>query len=208
MAAMEGRPTAAEAAEQHGPARMAEQLLMWLVACLAGLPDNALAGLGLGERELAACRLRWGAELESMQVLQAVGRHLTRGRIAELLRVRVSGLALTARTPGEMAAVARAVKSLPEWVWDGAAVQGDGAQAAGPGGAGRPARGEAGGQGRPPQPGVQVQAPTGNPLDGILATWEGAGMPSAALVDSMFGPAAPLNRAQRRRLEAQQRKKG
>lgn len=115
-AAAAGFPTAFDSALQ---------LQLWLAAQLLGLPDSALAGLGLErqsfERELAP-HMR---EVENYRKLQATARLMTRAATAELLRCRVNCMALAARTPAELAAVARTVKTLPDWVWEDALV-GDG----------------------------------------------------------------------------------
>jgi hypothetical protein len=164
----------------HGIGRGAEQLLLWLVACLAGLPEAALAGLGLSGVELDAFQARFGSELDDMRLLRQTGLHMTRRRLAELLRARVSSMSLTASTPAELASVARTVKTLPDWVWDDAVVAVDN--------------------------GVQPeQATITRTADGaVFASWEGGSAPSSALLDSVFGPA--LNRAERRRREALERK--
>jgi hypothetical protein len=198
-------------AEPEGVAQSAERLLLWLIACSAGQPDAALAALGLPATELQRLRSEHAAELSGLQLMHAAALGLTRERVAQLLRARVSGLALTAATPAEMAAVARAVRSLPDWVWDGAAVDGDGPRLA------------------EMPPGVQIQrcadgtvlalwgrpeqsAPDGasQSADGPATTGSRSASDPAnggftsALLDTVFGK--PLNRAGRRRAEALQRK--
>lgn len=156
------------------------QLLLWMLGCMAGLPDTALAGLGLDTSAVGELRSQHAGDIEQMRRLQVLGRQFDRRRISELLRVRVSGMALAARTPTELVAVARTVRALPDWVWEDAVQRADGPAApktqAGPGSA------------------AQFNAA------GTLADWQSA-VPSTALVDSL-----PLNRQQRRTLDAQLRK--
>jgi len=177
------RQVAAGAApELSSPAWQAQQLQLWLVASLSGLPETALAGLGLDAAALTRLKAEHAADLAALQGLQRAGRLMTRGRMAELLRARVSGMALAARTSSEMAAVARSVRSLPEWVWDDATVAGDSA---------------ANSAAQQPRGG----APASEPQSG-LAGWQPV-MPGAGL---MGGSMVGLNRQQRRALEAEQRK--
>lgn len=179
--AVQAGAAAAAAESRHGLAAGTELLLLWL---LASGPE-AGAELGLDAAELAALQLRWGPRYAEMQLLHSVSRQLTRPRLAELLRARVNAMSLTAGTPAELAAVARAVKALPDWVWADAAVQGDGAAPlAAPRAAGAAAR---------PFDFLSGHAPSLASLDALLA---GGGCPAAA----------PLNRAERRRREALEKK--
>jgi hypothetical protein len=157
-----------------------EQLVLWLIADAAGQPDSALAGLGIDAAALSRLRKDCAAEIANYGMLQRAARLFTREATGELLRARLGGMALAARTPAELAALTRACRSLPDWAWSEACVDGDGA-------------------------GVQpAEARFARSSDGaVFASWEG-GAPSAALLDSVFGP--PLNRAQRRRLQAMEKK--
>jgi hypothetical protein len=181
-------------------AAQAQQLCLWLLASMTGLPDTALAGLGLDTGALERLRAQYAADLQPLRQLAGMARLLTRQRTAELLRVRVNGMALTARTPAEMAAVARAVKTLPEWVWDDALVQdAAGADAAQPAGEPSPAGSSAG---QPRSVTQQMQE-----LDQLLRMMEaqGVGQPG----DAVASPSSPLplNRQQRRMAESLARKR-
>src|SRR5689334_10470856 len=47
----------------------AVQLVLWLLACAAGMPDTALTGLGLSSGELARLRRVHATELEGLTLL-------------------------------------------------------------------------------------------------------------------------------------------
>jgi hypothetical protein len=166
-----------------------QQLVLWLIAAAAELPDTALATLGLDSATLSAIREQRQLELSHYFTLQRAARLLTREATAELLRSRLAGLSLAACTPAEVAAVVRAYRSLPEWVWADSAVDADGTR--------RGALHAAG-----PAPAWIAQAAS-TLASGQLPDWQG-GMPSAGLVDQAYG--VPLTRAERRRIQALIRK--
>jgi len=171
------QPHAAATSAATPPAlESALQLQLWLAATLVALPDTALAGLGLSKAALHKELEPYRADVDSYRKLQATARMMSRSQTAELLRCRVNCMALAARTPTEMAAVARTVRTLPDWVWEDVVQDADAATA--------PSR-------------ERSSASPG-------AGW-GTTLPSAAMIDSALGQ--PLNRAERRRLEALQRKK-
>jgi hypothetical protein len=82
----------------------------------AGLAAPGTAGPGA---HLAELKRTHQAEIEELNRLNLVGAHASRELLARLLRARLMETSLTARTPSELAVLARAIKTLPEWVWEG-----------------------------------------------------------------------------------------
>lgn len=111
--------------QQLNPAWQALQLTLWLLAGMLGLPETAYRGLGLNSEELERLRRTHAADIEALRMMQLAARLMDRRATAELLRCRVNCMALAARSPAELAAVARTVRSLPDWVWDDALVSDD-----------------------------------------------------------------------------------
>jgi hypothetical protein len=107
-------------------------LLLWLTMCEVADTAGQAAALGITAAQVGTLKERFAEELEELRRLNLVGGRTTRPLMARLARGRVAELSLTARTPTELAALARAIRTLPDWVWDDATVQGDGSSAKAP----------------------------------------------------------------------------
>jgi hypothetical protein len=94
------------------------QAVLWLAANNAGLPAAALVGLGLDTAAMAQFEQQHSRDLTELRLLQATARHMSRAMVGRLLVGRLTGQALTAQTPQDMAAVTRAFRSLPDWAWE------------------------------------------------------------------------------------------
>lgn len=176
----------------------ATQLVLLLLAQTAQLPDTALAGLGLSRAELDSLARAHGVQLQALRLQLAVARLVPRSATAELLRSKVNSMALRARNASELAAVARTVKTLPDWVWDDAVVAEDGGAAGG-----RPAC-SGGAEG-----GAAAGRPASYGEGAVELEDEALYLRGQAAEDYMTGRGAfapQLNRAQRRALEARERK--
>lgn len=208
--------------EYCSPLWQATQLCLWLIASSAALPDTALAGLGLNQAAIQRLTSEHASELEALRCLRGAVQRMDRSEYAELLRTRLTGMTMAAQTPAEMAAVARTVRSLPDWVWDGALRRADGARGASGGGSSSavahravsvPAA-TAVSASRAAESAVQLvgaprppHAPAPEDV-GLLAEWQQM-LPSPLLLDGLAAPVpqpAPLNRQQRRALEKEQRR--
>jgi hypothetical protein len=157
------------------------QLCLWLLTELASLPDAELGRLQLDRSALDELCRQHGPELHSLQLLRTASELMTRRHLAELVRAKANSLALTANTPAELAAIARCLRALPDWVWDDAVVNEGGARPAGAPGLGH---------------GVPAAA---QQLNRVLGAWH-----AYAPYQHDAGP--QLNRHQRRVLEAALRK--
>lgn len=93
------------------------ELLLWFISSRESQDEALLQDLPISAQELADLRASRRQEIHQLGILRALARRMTRSDIAQLLRARVNGMSLAARTPAEFAAVARAVRTLPDWVW-------------------------------------------------------------------------------------------
>lgn len=170
------------------------QLVLWLLSDLSGAGMAALEASGLQRDDCLLLGTANAEALEEMRLLRVTGAAVTQRELAVLLRSRINFLTLTAQTPAQMAAIARAVKTLPDWVWADAAVSDNGAALA-PGSL--PASGLAEAA-HTPQHAQPKPGPTGMGLTAV----------STSIHDTVppVQPAPPLNRHERRALEAQLRK--
>jgi hypothetical protein len=96
----------------------ANQLCYWLLATAGDDLDAVLATLELTPHMYRKVCEAAAPQLEQMQLLHRAGRALNREKLATLLRCRINGMSMAAQTPADLAAVARTVRALPEWVWD------------------------------------------------------------------------------------------
>jgi len=196
----------AEAVATSPTLENALHLQLWLAASLLGLPDSALAGLGLSKAGLEAELAPHQTDVDNYRKLRLTSRLMTRAQTAELLRCRVNTMALAARTPAEMAAIARTVRTLPDWVWEDAIVEAD-----------RPR--STGGPFRAGHPLGRIESEITHPDGSHFVSYSGGpAMPSQASAAApaqpsfvaqpaaVAQPMQPLNREQRRRLDAMLRK--
>jgi hypothetical protein len=192
MGALSAGPPRRVATPAATPGAGAMQLLLWLLTDLAGAPEALLGQLGLDAGLVERITTAHAAEWHELQLLRATSAALTRRDLAEMLRARVNCLALGARTPAEMAAVARAVRTLPDWVWADAAVSdASGHEADGAANTGA----------------ATVQPPASGAVQSGSPRCAAPGMPGTTAAGVPLPPvAAPLNRQQRRAQEARLRK--
>jgi len=98
----------------------AERLLMFAIALNGDGARRKIKRLGVTAPELEAVFSGSEQELAEARQLSIAAAVLTRERLGALLRARIGELALTATKAGELAALARALERLPDWVLDGA----------------------------------------------------------------------------------------
>jgi hypothetical protein len=118
QAARQPRPQAEDAILPRRYAEPVRTLMLWLQGTLGNDP---LVAAGLDRADLEELRAGMTeAEKREVTWLCAAGRVMTKELMAKLARGRLAEAAMAARTHSEVATLARAIRSLPDWVWDGA----------------------------------------------------------------------------------------
>jgi hypothetical protein len=180
------------------------QAVLWLAANNAGLPAAALAGLGLDTAVMAQFEQQHAKDLTELRLLQATARYMSRAMVGRLLVGRLTGQALTAQTPQDMAAVTRAFRSLPDWAWEEEGE--DAAQTPRDEGQGSRAKGEdeekAEGKRQEARVDGQAKGSSGGRC-GAAATSQGGAKSRSC--SSALPEEPPMNRAARRRMEKAER---